>query len=179
MVKPTPSQLHILVQMRLQVIEEMKKIGIWSDSTLSGLEEITLGVLRRDSTQKHGVTRWKKGTQMTNPQTKDVDVIDIHPILLKPEWWSYARFVMYHEFLHALGNIAHDKGFKKLESLWTKPVEGKEFTEQMRIINSTWIWRCNTCGKGYPRRKRSLGRYRCRTCNCVLIDEMNKIATRS
>ncbi len=179
MAKANESQLLILEGLRLQVLEVMEELAVWQDSELKRLEEIPLGVLRKDSTQRHGVTRWKKGVDISVAQISNVDLIDIHPNLLNAEWWSYARFVLYHEYLHALGNIAHDSGFRNLESLWPDSVNGKSFTERMRIEGSSWIWRCSSCGKGYHRRKRSMGRYRCRSCNCVLVDEVNRIATKS
>ena len=33
-------------------------------------------------------------------------------------WLDYARFVLYHEYLHALGNRFHDAHFRNLELQW-------------------------------------------------------------
>jgi len=179
MAKANNLQLSILEGLRSQVLQVMSELSIWQDSELRCLEAISLGVLRKDSTQRHGVTRWKKGVDLSVADISNVEVIDLHPNLLNAEWWSYARFVLYHEYLHALGNIAHDANFRSLESLWPEPNDGESFTERMRAEGSSWIWRCNSCGKGYHRRKQSKGRYRCRKCNCVLIDEASKVATKS
>ena len=131
MVKPSSSQLDELMELREFVIEVMSAMEIWSEEQLTKLTEIELGVLRRSATQRHGVTRWKRG--VTNPSIpEEVEVIDIHPRLLSKDWMPYAAWVLHHEFVHALGFTAHDAKFRSLERMWPSQkssMMGKEFTE--------------------------------------------------
>ena len=98
MVKPSISQLNQLKDLREFVIEVMSAMVIWSEQQLTKLTEIELGVLRRNATQRHGVTRWKRG--VINPSIpEEVEVIDIHPRLLSKDWMPYAAWVLHHEFV--------------------------------------------------------------------------------
>ena len=178
MVKPSSSQLDELKELSEFVIEVMSAMEIWSKEQLTKLTEIELGVLRRSATQRHGVTRWKRG--VTNPSMpEEVEVIDIHPRLLSKDWMPYAAWVLHHEFVHALGFTAHDAKFRSLERMWPSQkssMMGKEFTEILRKERAKWLWICSTCGKDYPRQKPGKGRYLCRKCRTVLIDKPNNAA---
>ena len=148
----------------------------WQEYDVDKLALIPLGVLRRNSTQRHGVTRWQIGADPQNLAIMDVEVIDIHPRLLDEKWKPYAAFVLHHEYIHALGFREHNRIFRYLENAWpgsTASKHGPEFTEYLRLENATWIWQCSKCGKGYPRKKQSRGRYKCRNCNVVLNDVKN------
>ena len=48
-----------LLQLRDEVIHIMKDMPAWRDEDVEKLAEIPLGVLRKNATQRHGVTRWK------------------------------------------------------------------------------------------------------------------------
>jgi len=176
MAKPSSIQLNELNLLREFVIEVMSAMEIWSEEELTKLTAIQLGVLKKNATQRHGVTRWKKGIRAPS-MPEEVDVIDIHPRLITTEWKPYAAWVMHHEFVHALGYIAHDAIFRSLEELWPSPQSGKmgsSFTEMLRKEKATWLWVCNTCEKEYPRQKPGRGRYYCRICRTVLVDLPNK-----
>lgn len=153
----------------------MATLDKWSSSELAELKPITLGVLRSTATRRHGVTRWRLGS--TPPLiAKKVDTIDLHPQLLTEKWLAYGAKVLFHEYLHALGNIKHDAGFKRLESLWpSKEAKGmgRSFTTEMCKVRAQWIWRCVNCNLSHSRQRRSNGRYQCRKCGKLLLDEVN------
>ncbi len=175
MAKPSKIQLEELTNLREFVLEVMMAMDVWSEEELTKLTEIDLGVLRKNATQRHGVTRWKRGVRKPS-KPEQVEVIDLHPRLLTTEWMPYAAWVLHHEFVHALGYTAHDATFRSLEKLWPSqesPKMGSVFTEMLRKEKATWLWVCNTCQKEYPRQKAGLGRYLCRVCRTVLVDVRN------
>ena len=118
MAKPSNEQSIVLSQLQDEVLEQMKTIGFENESRLNSLNSIPLAVLRRNATQRHGVTRFRRGANASELKTEDVETVDLHPMLLDPSWHDYARFVLYHEYLHALGNRFHDTTFRRLEQLW-------------------------------------------------------------
>ena len=59
MVKPTHAQKTRLVALREDVVSKMEGLPFLADIDLSGLLTIPLGVLRKNATQRHGVTRWR------------------------------------------------------------------------------------------------------------------------
>ncbi len=166
--------VHDIENLSSTVLSWMRKQHFFSNKEVDALSQVKVGKMRRNATQKHGVCRYIRGTDVTCPGLgpKDVDRIDIHPSLLCNDWWDYAKQVMYHEYLHALGHYAHDNAFFRLENAWDDPdrSRGKAFTELMRRANAKWLWVCSSCSKEYPRRKKSSGNYKCRSCNVVLKD---------
>ena len=76
MAKPSSSQSSSLEDLRIEVILTMNGMEVWSQYELSSLYLVQLGVLRRNATQRHGVTRFRRGrgsvsyTHLTLP-TKD------------------------------------------------------------------------------------------------------------
>ena len=161
MAKASKLQSHELGELRDFVIEVMMAMSVWSEEELTKVTVIKLGFLKKNATQRHGVTRWKRGVR--NPSMPEqVEVIDIHPRLLSDEWRPYGAWVMHHEFVHALGYTAHDSTFRTLEELWPSKKSGEmgsSFTEMLRKEKATWFWVCNTCRKEYPRQKAGKGRY--------------------
>lgn len=172
MARASNLQIDELNDLRDFVVEVMSAMEVWSEEQLTKLFAIKLGVLKRNATQRHGVTRWKRGvTKPSKPE--EVEVIDLHPRLLTKEWKPYAAWVMHHEFVHALGFSAHDSTFRSLENLWPSQDSSKMgagFTEMLRAEKASWMWVCNTCDKEYPRQKPGKGRYQCRICRTVLVD---------
>jgi|TARA_B110000967_G_scaffold106867_1_gene109573 predicted SprT family Zn-dependent metalloprotease len=163
-----------LLQLRDDVIHIMKDMPAWQNEDVETLAEIPLGVLRRNATQRHGVTRWKRGANLNTLTVFDVEVIDLHPSLLLDEWKAYAAFVLHHEYIHALGWRAHDSIFRALESSWPGTInvlDGPNFTDSLRLANAKWLWICKTCDKSYPRQKRGNRNYKCRHCSTILIDQ--------
>ena len=169
MVKPSPAQKTRLLALREDVVSTMKGLPFLTDIDLSGLLTIPLGVLRKNATQRHGVTRWH-----TLPSgALSVEVVDLHPSLLEDDWEDYALFVLFHEYLHALGYRAHDAQFRSMEAQWPDSkgaMRGKAFTHERRLARAAWHWVCSTCGQRFPRQRRGGGRFLCRTCRTVLLD---------
>lgn len=176
MAKPSNEQKILLNELRDFVIEVMTDMPEWAESNVEILRQIPLGVLRKNATQRHGVTRWKRGVNLASLAPEDVEVIDLHPRMLEVDWRAYSAFVLHHEYIHALGLREHNSLFRKLESAWPAPKasgQGRLFTEFLRRQRAKWLWYCSTCGAEYPRQKRSRRRYRCRACNTVLVDREN------
>ena len=155
-------------------IQTMYEIPELDHLQVEQLHEIPLGFLRKDATRLHAVCRYRKGiakSQISGP--KDVRCVDIHPVALEHEFRLYAAFLLYHEFIHALGFTGHDRNFRRLEALWpntTATKMGEMFGLHLRRKRFKWLWRCPQCSKEYPRNRRGNGRYRCRVCRVVLID---------
>ena len=175
MAKPSIDQEQRLARLSDDVLNEMHDLGKWDQHNLDQLHTIPLAVLRRNATQRHGVTRFRRRSKGFELKTEDVETIDLHPQLLYEALGDYARFVLYHEYLHALGNRFHDARFRILEELWpfTGAERGREFTQFLRQRTATWLWVCETCDKQYPRKKKANRRYRCRICSSILIDVAN------
>ena len=104
-----------LERLKQQVVEQMLAIGFDEDAT-SQLGEITLGFLRRDATQRHGVTRFHPGIDLKGELgPKNIRRVDIHRELLAAEWRDYGAYVLYHEYCHCLGHPRHGKDFRAIE----------------------------------------------------------------
>lgn len=175
MAKPSSIQVSSLEDLRIEVLLTMNHMDVWPEDELKNLHLVQLAVLRRNATQRHGVTRFKRGRTSETLHFEDVETVDLHPYLLTEEWLDYARFVLYHEFLHVLGMRYHNATFRRVESLWPHKgaSQGKAFTQHLRRLSADWLWTCTTCTNQYPRKKRSNGRYKCRTCSTVLVDIEN------
>ena len=159
------------------VIQKMRSIDELSRFDLDPLSEIPLGTLRRSSTRLHAICRYKRGVSKsgrTGPS--DVRCIDVHPYSMTEEWSRYADFLLYHEYIHALGIPNHGREFRFLEGLW--PDEGarsmgQEFGRYLRERSAKWLWVCPSCNDRHPRSRRGNGRYRCRSCKVLLEDHEN------
>ena len=175
MAKPSNGQIQVLSSLKEDVLSQMESMSLWEQEAIFPLHSIPLAVLRRNATQRHGVTRFRRGSQASTLKTEDVETIDLHPRLLHDAWLDYARFVLYHEYLHALSNRFHDANFRNLELQWPHAgaERGREFTKYLRKRTATWLWVCKSCEKEYPRRRKANGRFRCRTCSTILIDVAN------
>ena len=172
MVRPNASQSLRLELLRDEVVTEMKSLGVFSVESLNIASTVNLGLLRKNSTQRHGVTRWirEQGELI-------LQKVDLHPVLLEQDWSRYAAFVIYHELLHAIGNRSHNRDFRSMESLWPDvgaSKQGLEFTNKMRLQRASWLWICPQCAMEYPRQRPSGGKYQCRKCRCRLIDRALK-----
>ena len=173
MVKPNKSQSYLLEKLRFLVIEIMNDMDIWQDYDLRPLTNVKLGLLRRNATQRHGVTRWHRGITLDKLSVDNVETIELHPELLTQEWSAYAAFVLHHEFIHALGFRNHDSLFRRLENSWPGKHAGNlgsKFTEFLRKKTAKWLWKCGNCEVQFPRKKPSEGRYKCRKCLTTLVD---------
>lgn len=159
------------------VLKIMTRFQFFSINEIEQLKNIKIGFLRKNSVYRHGVTRFlptnKWNSIKANPSC--VKVVDIHPLLLEKEWEIYREIIIYHEFIHCLGYIRHNKIFYKIESLWPtisqKKSLGQEFMNKLKLKNSKWKWKCPSCEIYVLRQRKSSDRYVCRKCNCKLIDE--------
>ena len=105
----------VLADIAKAVVTRMRQIPQLSLLPVTELENIPLGRLRRDATRLHAVCRYQKGvrkSEITGPN--DVRCVDVHPAALTEEWRRYAAFLLYHEYLHALGFAGHDRTFRNL-----------------------------------------------------------------
>ena len=161
--------------LRNRVLGIMATIPELADTDLCGLKDVPLGRLRRDATRLHGVCRYHKGrrTAAGGLGPGDVREVALHPQVMEEEWEEYASFLLFHEFLHALGHVHHDRNFRKLESTWPNAEAHdlqKTFARHIRDVNWRWSWTCPECGWCCSRSVRAAGRYRCRTCRVPLVD---------
>ena len=58
MVKPSKEQLETLTMLRARVVDEMTTLGDFNLEQIQFLQTLPLGVLKKNATQRHGVTRW-------------------------------------------------------------------------------------------------------------------------
>jgi hypothetical protein len=162
------------MSLHLEVIATMHGIADLDSFPINELRDIPLGRLRRDATRLHAVCRYRKGIRKSQIQgPEDVRCVDVHPEALTGDWRRYAAFLLYHEFLHALGFSGHDRTFRRLEAMWPDDearAMGPAFGAHLRSRAAKWLWTCPSCGLEHPRFRPSNGRYRCRKCRVVLVD---------
>jgi len=166
--RPTPAQHEALLRLREHVVSHMNDLGMLGPGNQELLFNTPLGVLRKNATQRHGVTRWKR-----HQEGLELLTVDLHPRLLTEEWTDYGTFVMFHEFIHALGWRAHDAEFRSLEARWPNKQavsQGPLFTNTLRLEQAKWIWYCPSCEGKFPRKRRANGRFQCRGCKVNLLD---------
>lgn len=173
------SGLEIL---RYRVLATMASIDVLDGEDLTPLSKIPLGKLRKDATRLHAVCRYNKGVRKSDSGIGPTDVrkVALHPVALSPEWERYAEFLLYHEFLHALGHAGHDRSFRQLEAEWPDfeaTQMGEPFGTHLREKNAKWRWLCPECGWNTSRSVKSRGRYLCRSCRVKLVDESIEMPT--
>ena len=162
-----------LDEIRNIVIPVMRILDLISPEEEEKLKRIPLGYIRKNSTRMHAVCRFKPGPKGYTKTIEDVKEVAIHPEAVNEKWIHYAQFLMFHEYLHAIGNIRHDAVFRQLEDLWPDEEAknaGKEFGNFLRNRAAKWLWTCPRCDKEHPRTRKSNGRYLCRECKVTLID---------
>ena len=165
---------YSLKKLAEDVVSTMTHIPQLNHLPVEKLTGIPLGRLRRDATRLHAVCRYQKGirkSEISGPD--DVRCVDVHPAALTEDWQRYAAFLLYHEFLHALGYAGHDRTFRNLEALWPDEEArdmGKAFGKHLRNRAAKWLWTCPQCHLEHPRTRRGKGRYRCRNSRVVLVD---------
>ena len=165
---------RVLANLAKDVVVTMHQIPQLDHLPVDELPKIPLGRLRRDATRLHAVCRYQKGVRKSDISgPDDVRCVDVHPVALTEDWRRYASFLLYHEYLHALGFTGHDRTFRNLEALWPDDEArnmGKSFGNYLRRRAAKWLWTCPQCSKEHPRTRRGMGRYRCRECRVVLVD---------
>ncbi|MDP6900095.1 MAG: hypothetical protein QGF94_04595 [Candidatus Thalassarchaeaceae archaeon] len=170
----TQDECPTLEDMALEVISVMHTIPELVDLPIAALQQIPLGKVRKNATNLHAVCRYKKGVQKANGVgPEDVRCVDVHPEALTSKWMRYAAFLLFHEYLHALGFANHDRTFRQMEALWPDQdakTMGKDFGTFLRMRTAKWLLECPKCNISHPRKRRGNGRYRCRTCRVILVD---------
>ena len=156
-----------------RVISVMGEIGELSHLRIDQLHRVTLGLLKEGTYGRHGVCRFKRGSEIPLSPLK-VRCIEIHPLLLTEEWSRYADFVLYHEFLHALLPVSgHGSEFRALESLWPDEEADamgdgfRDFIRERRSDILKWKLMCPSCGEVF-RTKKPMVTYRCGKCKTTL-----------
>ncbi|MBT4059361.1 MAG: hypothetical protein HOE69_03540 [Euryarchaeota archaeon] len=161
--------------LRYRVLGIMSRMDALSGKNLQPLAEIPLALIRKNATRLHGACRFKKGVDKWRQDLSPLHVkeVALHPESLNDEWLRYAEFLMFHEFLHALGHGGHDQIFRNLEAQWPdKDAKqmGINFTRYLRQRNAKFAWTCPKCSWKTERSIKSGGRYLCRKCKVKLVD---------
>jgi len=162
-----------LVHIREQVLPVMIDIGVINLTQADDLRMVPLGMIRRNATRMHAVCRYHPGPRGGDKGIDDVKEIAIHPVAIEDDWQDYAQFLMYHEMLHAIGHVRHDRFFRDLEARWPDKnarESGPSFGRHLRQRAARWNWTCPRCEREHYRSRRSNGRYLCRVCKVKLID---------
>ena len=78
-------QKKILESTRTSVLNAMLNLDFFSTDEINELENIKLGLLRKSSVYRHGVTRFlpNKYWKSIMPDPSCVKIVDIHPMLLE------------------------------------------------------------------------------------------------
>lgn len=172
---PVDEKTPSLEFLRFRVMGKMSQMDSLSEYDLAPLHEIPLARLRRNATRLHAVCRYNKGVDKRRGDLspRDVREVAVHPEALCDEWIDYAEFLIFHEFLHALGHSGHDRTFRTLEAQWPDTQArnmGESFSRHLRAINAKFAWTCPKCDWKTERSMRSSGRYLCRRCKVKLVD---------
>ena len=81
-------------------MEVMRSLRLLDATSTQRLQDVPLGLLRSNATQRHGAARWRR-----EPEGLQLLTVDLHPRLLDDVWSAYAAFVLYHEFLPRWGGV--------------------------------------------------------------------------
>ena len=70
MVNPNAQQSVKLDDLKNFVLDLMLDMEVWNKTNTQELNDVKLGVLRKNATQRHGVTKWKLGSDANNLKPK-------------------------------------------------------------------------------------------------------------
>ena len=141
------NKLRNIVISKMRFFTDISGHRIFSDDDLSILSKIKVSYLSRNSISRHGLTtNLDKSKRMSNSNC----LVRLNRNLFQENYLSYAEFVLFHEYIHCLGNFTHNKEFRLIESLWPNKKEmnliGKELTKELQDSKSKWAWTCSKCG---------------------------------
>ena len=105
------SELKNNVIIKMENFTDSKDERFFSDTQISKLTKIQISFLSNNSISRHGLTTNLDKTQKISPDNCQVK---LNRNLLQKEYLKYAEFVLFHEYLHCLGNFSHDKNFRQL-----------------------------------------------------------------
>ena len=141
------SELKNNVIIKMKNFTDSKDERFFSDTQISKLTKIQISFLSNNSISRHGLTTNLDKTQKISSENCQVK---LNRNLLQKEYLEYAEFVLFHEYLHCLGNFSHDKNFRQLENIWPEKKKmnaiGKELTRDLQEKKSQWAWTCSKCG---------------------------------
>ena len=130
------SELKNNVIIKMKNFIDNKDERIFSDTQISKLTKIQICFLSNNSISRHGLTTNLDKTKKISPDNCQVK---LNRNLLQKEYLKYAEFVLFHEYLHCLGNFSHDKNFRQLENIWPEKKKmnaiGKELTRDLQEKN--------------------------------------------
>ena len=144
---------QILSQLRESVISKMRTFvdkdneRFFPDSELLQLSEIEVSFLSKNSISRHGLTtNLDKSKKLTSSNC----AVRLNRKLFEEKYLEYAKFVLFHEYIHCLGNFSHDKNFRQLENLWPEKKQmniiGRQLTRDLQEVKARWAWTCSKCG---------------------------------
>ena len=108
------NKLRNIVISKMKFFIDISGHRIFSDDDLSILSEIKVSYLSRNSISRHGLTtNLDKSKRMSNSNC----LVRLNRNLFQENYLSYAEFVLFHEYIHCLGNFTHNKEFRLIESL--------------------------------------------------------------
>ena len=142
-----PNQLRNSVISKMRSFSDVSGNRIFSDDALSNLSEIKLSYLSRNSIARHGLTtNLDKSKRISTSNCS----VRLNRDLFQKKYQNYAEFVLFHEYVHCLGNFTHNKEFRIIENLWPNKKEmniiGKKLTRELQESKSKWAWTCSKCG---------------------------------
>ena len=102
---PDINQLREIVISKMRCFSDNSGNGIFSDIELSNLSRIELSYLSKNSVSRHGLT--------TNlDKSKRISInncrVRLNRNLFQEKYLDYAEFVLFHEYIHCLGNFTHN-----------------------------------------------------------------------
>jgi|TARA_B100001996_G_scaffold76145_1_gene56219 hypothetical protein len=142
-----------LDQLSKNVISKMRNFydisgnKIFNNNELLTLSKIPISYLSRNSISRHGLTtNLDKSMRISSDNCQ----VRLNYHLFQEGYLDYAEFVLFHEYIHCLGNFSHNKEFRILEGIWPNKKEmnilGKKLTKELQDCRSNWAWTCSKCG---------------------------------
>ena len=141
------SQLRYNVLSRMRTFVDKNNERFFSEKELLQLYRIEISFLSRNSISRHGLTTNLDKSKKISPTNC---MIRLNQKLFEKSYFQYAEFVLFHEYIHCLGNFSHDKNFRQLENLWPRKKQmniiGRQLTRELQEIKARWAWTCSKCG---------------------------------
>jgi len=144
---PDINQLRNNVISKMRLFSDSSGNRVFTNSELFNLSQIGISYLSRNSISRHGLTtNLDKSKRISSGNCS----VRLNRNLFQEEYIDYAEFVLFHEYIHCLGNFTHNKDFRLIENLWPNKKQmnliGKKLTRELQNINSKWAWTCSKCG---------------------------------
>ena len=177
-----------IAAMRHDVITTMERLEAFKALPVQSLEQVPIVRMRKDAHRTLAVCRIYDKPRSDWQVASHVREIGLHPVVIDQpmEWGRYGRFLLFHEYIHALGFVRHDRVFRSLERIWdeidpgTRTAEGSRLVHYLAARRCQWVWRCASCDRVHYRRRRQNSRYTCTNTvahgpGIPLLDELNPL----